>query len=77
MGAGEREDLFSCIRFPALLMWGGAVVYDNKNDCFLDSKKGNFRLVAAGPVGEGIAIPDKVLCQKGFDTGCTGGGFFS
>ena len=40
-------------------------------------KKGIFRLDAAGPVGEGLDNPDKVLCQKGFDTGCTGGGFFS
>ena len=63
-------------KVPAFLMWGGAVVYGNQVAVF-GQQKGNFRLVAAGPVGEGIAIPDKVLCQKGFDTGCTGGGFFS
>ena len=41
----------------------------------LDDNMGTIQIVRK--LGEGIAIPDKVLCQKGFDTGCTGGGFFS
>ena len=60
----------------AFLVWGGAIVYGCEVIVF-GQQEGNLGLVAAGPVGESVAVLDKLLCKEGFHTGCGGGGFFA
>ena len=80
----HRQQVHFCIcihfspesgKVPGFLMWGQAVVDSNMPALFFQ-KEGYFGLVAAGPVGEGISVSGKVLCQKGFSagSGCRGVG---
>ena len=80
----HRQQVHFCIcihfcpesgKVPGFLMWSQAVVHSNMPALFFQ-KEGHFGLVTAGPVGEGVSVSGKVLCQKGFGagSGCRGVG---
>ena len=60
----------------AFLVWSSTVV-DRCKLIVSAQYKWDFCLISAGPVGESIAILNKLLCQECFGAGCVGNTFFA
>lgn len=63
-------------KIPAFLVWCCAVVYGDKA-IVSRQQEWDFRLVAAGPVGEGVSFLSKLLGEKCFGAGGVGDAFLA